>query len=119
MLRPRLTRAALLASFAVGLLSPGQPADAARKPRRSQPVLPSKAAPDRTATIPGPAAPAPEDETLPKPFNLPSAPRSRMKTCGERWQSIKMAGQAADETWREFATKCLAEKDASQGPSRP
>ena len=82
-----------------------------RRLRRSQPVSPAHAAPDMTATIPAPKLP--DDETLPTPFNLPVAPRARMRACGEKWQAIKMSGLAADQTWRDFATKCLAQADGT------
>jgi hypothetical protein len=123
---PRLKPFALFSCLVLTLSSAAFPVDAARKTaRKSQPVAPSHAAPDRTATIPRPtppvAAPPPaaDDETLPKPFDLPAAPRSRMRACGERWQSIKMAGQAADQTWREFATGCLADTSGERRPTRP
>ena len=36
-----------------------------------------------------------------------------MHECGMTWQGKKMSGEAGDETWREFATVCLAAKDAT------
>ncbi len=64
-----------------------------------------------TATIPVPATPAPlvadKDGNYPQ-FHLPSAPRTRMRQCGLKWQDMKLAGHSGDETWREFATQCLA-----------
>lgn len=97
--------AALLAS--IGLAEAREPA---RHGHRAQPVPPSQTAPDVTGTT-AKIAPMPDDETLPPLFNLPVASRARMRVCGERWQAKKMAGQAGDEIWRDFATECLSQKD--------
>lgn len=116
-------RALLLAlSFVVAGVPVGDaPLAATHKVRHSKIVPPSRAAPDITATIPKRATPPkaapipakPDDETLPPPFYLPNAPRSRMRACGEQWQAVKLSGHAGSKTWRDFATKCLA------GPAEP
>lgn len=51
-----------------------------------------------------------DEEALPKPFYLPTAARSRVRACGEKWQQIKLSGHAAEMIWRDFATECLAAK---------
>lgn len=118
------------------VLAAATPAALAQPPRRStrksQPVPIARTAPDTTATIipagkapsntPGEAAGAPAKpspvatrhygEELAKPFDLPVAPRARMRSCGQKWQAVKMSGQAGSDTWREFATKCLTERAA-------
>jgi hypothetical protein len=38
---------------------------------------------------------------------LPAASRQRMHACGLEWQKMKMAGQALDKSWRDFAQICL------------
>ncbi len=92
-----------------------------KKPtRRAQPARAAQSAPDRTGSIartamgpavPKPATPEPADGVL-TPIYLPSAPRSRMLACGEAWHVMKMNGTAGDDSWREFAFKCLAARDA-------
>lgn len=85
--------------------------------RRSPPL--SQTAPDTTGTVlprngAASGAPAPsqaDEEALPPLFNLPDATRTRMRRCGEKWRAIKMAGDAGEEIWRDFATKCLAAKN--------
>lgn len=98
-----------------------------RVPRRTSiPVPRSRAAPDVTGTVKGakPADTTPvtpvlkndDDEGPLKPFDLPAAPRARMRECGENWQKIKMSGEAGDRTWREFATVCLTERVTPSSP---
>lgn len=83
---------------------------------KTQPVARQKTAPDVTATIPAPA-PQADDETLPPPFNFPPTTRTRMHACGQKWQTVKMSGLAADQTWREFATRCLTQPDEPETAS--
>ena len=96
----------------------------AHKPRRVPPAPTSQeVAPDITAAIvkrpiarpsDPPAAPAKADDiTLPAPFHLPVASRGRVRHCGLKWQAMKMSGEAGDDIWRDFATRCLA---AANGP---
>ena len=98
----------------------------AKTPHHSQPARTGQAAPDRTGSLaraslprtpsqpPGAAIPAPAeaDDALLVPTTLPAAPRSRMVACGETWQAMKMNGTTGDDSWREFAMKCLVAKDA-------
>jgi hypothetical protein len=92
---------------------------ARRQMRKSQPVPVNRAAPDMTATIPSDTRPpVPDDESIPKPFNFPIVPRARVRTCGEKWQVIKMSGRAGDQTWRDFATKCLVENNSPDSSVR-
>lgn len=78
----------------------------ARHPHRSQPAHVTQSAPDVTGTISKPAA-SDEAEAL-VPYYLPNVPRSRMRSCGETWHSMKMSGGTGDDDWRDFAKKCLA-----------
>ena len=72
----------------------GDPADAA--------VRPAQAPPARRAVV----------AIVETPHDLPVASRTRMHECGAQWQQMKMAGTAADKTWRVFAQSCLV----SQAP---
>ncbi len=124
MRRSALNLAALLLLGALGIAAASiigwvEPADAAsKKVRKSQPASAAHAAPDTTATIAAPKVDPDQNEALPVPFNLPQAPRTRMRACGERWQNIKLTGQAGDQTWREYATKCLAQSESAKLPLR-
>ena len=112
-------------SLVVALVLAGPAAAAtARKPRHAPAVPASREiAPDVTATIvkrlverPADPASAPtkaDDTPLPPPFRLPVASRARVRDCGLRWQAMKMSGEADDDIWRDFATRCLA---AANGP---
>ncbi len=89
----------------------------AHKPPHKSTPQPPRDMTDVTATIPAPI-PQPfiavdKDGNYPQ-FHLPIASRARMKACGLTWQDMKLEGKAADDTWREFATRCLA---ANDGPS--
>ncbi len=74
-----------------------------------------------TAAIPsrGPQQPsvpdptAKDDDVLPPSFHLPTASRQRMRDCGLQWQGMKTSGEAGEQIWRDFATRCLA---AASGP---
>jgi hypothetical protein len=55
---------------------------------------------------PSPFAPIPAEPG--PPISLPPASRERMHACGAEWQKMKKSGAAADKTWRDFATVCLA-----------
>ena len=70
-------------------------------------TLPAK--PQREPVV----AARPDDEVLPPPFHLPSAPRSRVRDCGLKWQAMKSPGEVGEAIWRDFATRCLA---AATGP---
>ena len=103
-------------------------AQPAHKLKRAQPATTSRASPETTGTIASPPAKAlagktpsamlasvpdpsnPDEGELPPLFNLPSASRTRMRACGERWQQMKLDGEAGDEIWRDFANSCLAAK---------
>ena len=54
-----------------------------------------------------------DDKPLPPPFHLPQASRTRMRDCGLKWQAMKESGEAGEQIWRDFATRCLA---AANGP---
>ena len=99
------------ATFFLGIGPAG--AQPSRRPQTHR-APPNHIAPDTTASIPlkptSKAVAAPSDEALPTPFNLPTASRSRVRECGDKWQSIKLSGQAGDRIWRDFATGCLAAK---------
>lgn len=69
-----------------------------------RPKAPEMAVPDPAAKDIGP---------LPAPFHLPTASRQRMRDCGLKWQAMKESGEAGEDIWRDFATRCLA---ASSGP---
>lgn len=128
------TRAGLLILSCLAVAVPGLSAgfSASAEPnkrvarRASTPVSPGRAAPDVTGTIkmPAPAAAAQstplvknDDDGPLKPFDLPAAPRARMRQCGESWQKIKLTGEAGDRTWREFATTCLRERETQTSAS--
>lgn len=102
----------------ISSLAAGMPASAEPQHRghKTQPPSRQKSAPDITATIPVPP-PQTDDETLPAPFNFPPSSRARMHACGQKWQAVKMSGTAADQTWREFATRCLTQPDEPGGAS--
>ena len=103
-------------------------AQPAHRAKRAQPATTSHASPETTGTIATaspkptggktpaamlasiPDASTPDEGELPPLFNLPSASRSRMRACGERWKQMKLDGEAGDEIWRDFATTCLAAK---------
>ena len=101
----------------------------AKKAHRSQPARTAQAAPDRTgsiernapmrpaavasAPITAPAVPSDSDDGALVPVTLPNVPRSRMVSCGETWRTMKMNGATGDDSWRDFALKCLVAKDAS------
>ena len=36
-----------------------------------------------------------------------------MRDCGMKWQAMKMSGEAGDDIWRAYASRCLA---AANGP---
>jgi len=72
------------------------------------------------AGAPPPLATAPANPQAPPPVApnvadwkagatgpLPAASRQRMHACGLEWQKMKMAGQALDKSWRDFAQICL------------
>lgn len=98
-----------------------------KKSHRSQPAHTGQAAPDRTGSIakaaparpsPGPGAPAavpmqPAEEGPLVPVLLPNVPRSRMIACGETWRAMKMNGTTGDDSWRDFAMKCLVAREAA------
>lgn len=114
--------AVLAAAILAGLIQPASAEQARRSKRKSQPTTVTRTAPDITATIPQskpPAARTDADDAPLKPFFLPAAPRSRMRACGLKWQGVKMSGRAGDETWRDFATKCLAEREDAEKKSQP
>lgn len=115
---PRLSAAAalLVASASGGAVS--------ANPHRSHHAQPVPAARDTdtltTAAIPAGPAAHPSDatakagaDTLPPPFRLPAASHARVRDCGRKWQAMKMSGEAGDDIWRDFATRCLA---AASGP---
>ena len=104
---------AIIALASSGGVASADPAAHKPTPRRSVPATPARSAPDMTATIPSRTVPpggAAEDEPLPPPVQLPKASRARMRACGETWEGMKQSGQAGDDIWRDFATKCLAAK---------
>jgi hypothetical protein len=79
---------------------------------RSNPASKVHTAPDVTGTIAPSATKVPASPPVADvltPYYLPAAPRPVMRACGEKWQRMKMAGEVADLTWRDFATKCLTE----------
>ena len=99
-----------------------------KKVRRSQPARTTQTAPDTTGAIAKSQAPQPKpqhsgpeeasakpENPILTPFYLPNVPRTLMRACGETWRAKKMAGNAGDDDWREFAINCLAAaKDAPQ-----
>ena len=99
-----------LAAFGAANADPGN-----RKTRRSVPATVAHSAPDTTGAIPSNVQPPPsaaDTDVLPPPFTLPKVSRARMRACGHKWESMKEAGTTGDDIWRDFATKCLASKDA-------
>ena len=72
----------------------GDPAEAASRP--------ASAPPARRAVV----------AIVETPHDLPVATRARIHECGAQWQQMKLAGTAADKTWRVFAQSCLV----SQAP---
>ena len=125
----RLERCCLAAIVAVQVTSASAapPAPPAHKHRQSVTPQTRDADPSTTATIPPKAASqkppplqkpipdptAPDNDALPPPFHLPTASRERMRDCGLKWQAMKASGEAGEEIWRDFATRCLA---AASGP---
>jgi hypothetical protein len=95
--------------------------------RHSHPASAAQSAPDMTGSVrppqsaamggaagePPATAPAPVDVLT--PFYLPDVSRRRMHACGEAWRERKLAGEAGDDTWRDFATRCLADGTATAG----
>ena len=85
--------------------------------------LPAQTAPDRTGSVArtqdqfGPPAPlVAEDDAALAFYYLPNAPRTKVRACGETWRAKKMAGEAGDESWRDFAAKCLVAAEAPTSP---
>ena len=114
--------AAALLSVSSGSLSAGM-VDVPHKTKRSTPARTIHAAPDVTSTIakpdatgtqlpPAEAAPPGEDVSIPPPFTLPPATRSRVRACGAQWRDMKMAGTTGDDDWRDFAMHCFVEDSA-------
>ena len=107
----------LLAGLAGWLCACGSHAEPVHKSRHSTPAHPSRAAPDVTATITKSAPQEPAGSgnggAIPPPFKLPSAPRARVRACGETWRDMKLAGTTGDDNWRDFALKCLVERGSA------
>jgi hypothetical protein len=81
--------------------SPSKPSQA---PQSKQPqALPSKS----PQAAPVGRAPVDVDVDKLQPYNLPPAPRERMRQCGEEWRKLKSEGKSAGLIWRGFAEKCL------------
>jgi hypothetical protein len=66
------------------------------------PASPTLAAPTAPTTVPAASATT-------TPQILPPASRERMHACGLEWQKMKIAGDAKDKTWLDFAQTCLAQ----------
>ena len=118
---PRASIAAvLIVGSGVGLAHVAAAATS-HKPRHTPPApTVREVEPETTATIPSEPATRPpataakaDNEQLPPPFHLPNASRARMRDCGLKWQAMKVSGEAGDDIWRDYATRCLA---ATNGP---
>jgi hypothetical protein len=96
---------------AIAPLPPVRPANLGGPPNAGGPAPP--ATPQSLPPAAPPAAPAsglasPAEKAADGPRPLPAASRQRMHACGLEWQDMKIAGQARDKTWREFAEVCLS-----------
>lgn len=105
----------LIVAIAAWLPAEMSTAQPAQRTRRVPPVHTARTSPDGTKPAARSSSPptrdaAEADKTIPPPFTLPVASRTKVRACGEKWRDMKLAGTTLDEDWRDFALRCLVGK---------